>query len=91
LLDLLSFTDRMTVRNLAERFLAAKRLRSRPRFGDLPSGFIGFPMTYMASGKQYVAVPVGPSLIGNRVVRQLTREIAIASRGSALLAFALPD
>jgi hypothetical protein len=48
-------------------------------------------MTYMASGKQYVAVPVGPSLIGNRVVRQLTREIAIASRGSALLAFALPD
>jgi hypothetical protein len=24
----------------------------------------GFPMTYVAGGKQYVAIPVGPSLIG---------------------------
>jgi len=51
----------------------------------------GFPMTYMAGGKQYVAIPVGPSLIGNRVVRQLTPEIPVPSRGSALLVFALPD
>ena len=51
----------------------------------------GFPMTYTAGGKQYVAIPTGPSLIGNRVVRQLTPEIPVPSRGSALLVFALPD
>ena len=48
-------------------------------------------MTYMAGGRQYVAIPVGPSLIGNRVVRQLTPEIPVPGRGSALLVFALPD
>lgn len=51
----------------------------------------GFPMTYAAGGKQYVAIPTGLSLIGNRVVRTLTPEIAVPSRGSALLVFALPD
>jgi alcohol dehydrogenase (cytochrome c) len=51
----------------------------------------GFPMTYATGGKQYVAIPVGPSLIGNRVIRQLTPEIPVPSRGSALLVFALPD
>jgi alcohol dehydrogenase (cytochrome c) len=51
----------------------------------------GFPMTYMAGGKQYLAVPVGFSLIGNRVVRQLTPELPVPSRGSTLLVFALPD
>jgi alcohol dehydrogenase (cytochrome c) len=50
----------------------------------------GFPMTYMASGKQYIAVPVGPSLIGNRVIHQLTPEIPVPSSGSTLLVFALP-
>lgn len=51
----------------------------------------GFPMTYMAGGKQYVAIPVGPSLIGNRVIHQLTPEIPVPSNGSTLLVFALPD
>ncbi|MGO9703064.1 MAG: pyrroloquinoline quinone-dependent dehydrogenase [Xanthobacteraceae bacterium] len=51
----------------------------------------GFPMTYMVGGKQYVAIPTGLSLIGNRVVRALTPEIAVPSRGSTLLVFALPD
>jgi outer membrane protein assembly factor BamB len=51
----------------------------------------GFPMTYMAGGKQYVAIPTGLSLIGNRVVRQLTPEIPVPSRGSTLMVFALPD
>ena len=48
-------------------------------------------MTYTAGGKQYIAIPTGPSLIGNRVVRQLTPEIPVPSRGSALLVFALPN
>ncbi len=51
----------------------------------------GFPMTYMADGKQYVAIPTGLSLIGNRVMRSLTPEIAVPARGSTLLVFALPD
>src|SRR5215469_8709609 len=51
----------------------------------------GFPMTYATGGRQYVAIPVGPSLIGNRVIRQLTPEIPVPSRGSTLLVFALPD
>ena len=51
----------------------------------------GFPMTYMAGGKQYVAIPTGLSLIGNRVVRQLTPEIPVPSRGSTLMVFALAD
>ena len=51
----------------------------------------GFPMTYMAGGKQYVAILTGLSLIGNRVVRSLTPEIPVPSRGSTLLVFALPD
>lgn len=42
-------------------------------------------------GKQYVAVPVGPSLIGNRVIQQLTPEIPAPSSGSTLLVFALAD
>ena len=51
----------------------------------------GFPMTYMAGGKQYVAIPTGLSLIGNRVVRSLTPELPVPGRGSTLLVFALPD
>jgi hypothetical protein len=51
----------------------------------------GFPMTFATDGTQYVAIPVGPSLIGNRVVRQLTPEIPVPSRGSALLVFVLRD
>ena len=51
----------------------------------------GFPMTYMAGGKQYLAIPVGLSLIGNRVIRSLTPEVPVPSRGSALLVFSLPD
>ncbi len=48
-------------------------------------------MTYMAGGTQYVAIPVGPSLIANRVIHQLTPEIPVPSRGSTLLVFALTD
>jgi alcohol dehydrogenase (cytochrome c) len=50
----------------------------------------GFPMTYTASGKQYVAIPAGLSLIGNRVVRTLTPELPVPARGSTLWVFTLP-
>jgi hypothetical protein len=42
-------------------------------------------------GKQYVAIPFGLTLIGNRVSRQLTPEVPVPSQGSTLLVFALPD
>lgn len=51
----------------------------------------GFPMTFTAGAKQYVAIPAGLSLIGNRVVRSLTPEIPVPSRGSTLWVFTLPD
>ena len=51
----------------------------------------GFPMTYAAGGKQYVAVPAGLSLIGNRVVRSLTPELPVPARGSTLWVFTLPE
>jgi hypothetical protein len=46
-------------------------------------------MTYMAGGKQYIAVPTGFSLIGNRVIRSLTPEIPVPSHGSTLWVFTL--
>jgi alcohol dehydrogenase (cytochrome c) len=51
----------------------------------------GFPMTFAAGGKQYLAIPAGLSLIGNRVVRSLTPEIPVPSQGSTLWVFTLPD
>jgi alcohol dehydrogenase (cytochrome c) len=51
----------------------------------------GFPMTYMAGGKQYIAVPTGFSLIGNRVIRSLTPEVPVPSRGSTLWVFTLAE
>ncbi len=51
----------------------------------------GFPMTYMAGGKQFLAIPAGYSLIGNRVTSSLTPEIPVPARGSTLWVFALPD
>jgi alcohol dehydrogenase (cytochrome c) len=77
----------------ANRRLAAFDAASGKTLWQLPlnSSPGGFPMTYMAGGKQYIAIPVGPSLIGSRVVRKLTPEIPVPSGGSTLLVFALPD
>jgi outer membrane protein assembly factor BamB len=51
----------------------------------------GYPMTYVAGGKQYVAISTGLSLIGNRAAHALTPEIPIPSRGSTLVMFTLPN
>jgi hypothetical protein len=84
---------RAGTRNIKRSIVAVPSVR----YGcaPLPKGHGFLPrfvaVVRMAGGKQYVAIPVGPSLIGNRVVRQLTPEIPVPSRGSALLVFALPD
>jgi alcohol dehydrogenase (cytochrome c) len=51
----------------------------------------GYPMTYLAGGKQYVAIPADFSLIGNRAAHALTPEIPIPSHGSTLMVFTLSD
>jgi len=51
----------------------------------------GFPVSYTAGGKQYVAVAVGNGSSQMRSLATLTPEIAIPDGGSALWVFALPD
>jgi PQQ-dependent dehydrogenase (methanol/ethanol family) len=55
---------------------------------NLGSPVNGFPITYSANGRQYVAVSTGPSLVSSGVSR-LGREQA-SSTANTLFAFALP-
>ena len=55
------------------------------------NGINGFPVSYMAGGKQYVAVAVGNGSSEMRSLATLTPEIAIPDGGSMLWVFALPD
>ncbi len=59
----------------------------------LPTSVQGYPITYAANGKQYLAIPVGTG--GGQWVttipRDLTPEKKIAIGGNALFVFALPD
>ena len=50
-----------------------------------------FPITYMANGKQYVAVATGNGSSEMRSLNTLTPEIGIPDGGSVLWVFALPD
>jgi alcohol dehydrogenase (cytochrome c) len=50
-----------------------------------------FPVSYMAGGKQYVAVAVGNGSSEMRSLATLTPEIANPDSGSSLWVFALPD
>jgi alcohol dehydrogenase (cytochrome c) len=56
---------------------------------DLGSPVSGFPVTYMAGGKQYVAVTTGPSLVA-AASRRVTPELAPDSSGARTVVFALP-
>jgi alcohol dehydrogenase (cytochrome c) len=51
----------------------------------------GFPITFMANGKQYVAVATGNGSSQMRSLNTLTPEIGIPDGGSVLWVFALPD
>ena len=51
----------------------------------------GFPITFMANGKQYVAVATGNGSSEMRSLNTLTPEIGIPDGGSVLWVFALPD
>jgi alcohol dehydrogenase (cytochrome c) len=56
---------------------------------DLGSPVSGFPVTYTAGGKQYVAVTTGPSLVA-AASRRVTPELAPDSGGARIVVFALP-
>ena len=53
----------------------------------------GFPVTYLANGKQYLAVPagVGGASWSERVPRELTPEIRRPNHGNSIHVFALPN
>ena len=53
----------------------------------------GFPITYMARGKQYVAMPagIGGGSWSTLITPELAPEIRRPNSGNALLVFALPD
>jgi alcohol dehydrogenase (cytochrome c) len=58
----------------------------------LPTSAQGFPVTYLARGKQYVAVPagIGGGSWSTLLVPELAPEIRRPNSGNSLLVFALP-
>jgi alcohol dehydrogenase (cytochrome c) len=59
----------------------------------LPTSAQGFPITYMANGKQYVAMPagIGGGSWSTLIAPELAPEIRRPNSGNALLVFALPS
>lgn len=58
------------------------------RLNNVPSGF---PVTYQADGRQFVAVPVGAGAWPPRAFNVLTPEIVNPPGGTTLWVFALPE
>jgi alcohol dehydrogenase (cytochrome c) len=58
----------------------------------LPTSAQGFPITYLANGKQYVAMPagIGGGSWSTLIAPELAPEIRRPNSGNALLVFALP-
>jgi alcohol dehydrogenase (cytochrome c) len=56
---------------------------------DLGSPVSGFPVTFAAGGKQYVAVATGSSLVANAALR-LTPELRPTATTPNIFVFALP-
>jgi alcohol dehydrogenase (cytochrome c) len=56
---------------------------------DLGAPVSGYPITYTAGGKQYIAVNTGPSLVA-ATSRRVTPELAADSGGARVVVFALP-
>ena len=59
----------------------------------LPTSAQGFPITYLANGKQYVAMPagIGGGSWSTLIAPELAPEIRRPNSGNALLVFALPN
>lgn len=60
-----------------------KVLWQSPRLNDIPTAF---PITYMADGKQYIAMPVGnPGDIGNTTLSAAPENGAVRGAHSSVL------
>ena len=59
----------------------------------LPTSAQGFPITYLANGKQYIAMPagIGGGSWSTLIAPELAPEIRRPNGGNTLLVFALPD
>jgi len=59
----------------------------------LPTSAQGFPITYLAKGKQYVAMPagIGGGSWSTLIAPELAGQIRRPNSGNTLLVFALPD
>jgi alcohol dehydrogenase (cytochrome c) len=59
----------------------------------LPTSAQGFPITYLAKGKQYVAMPagIGGGSWSTLIAPELSAQIRRPNSGNSLLVFALPD
>jgi alcohol dehydrogenase (cytochrome c) len=59
----------------------------------LPTSAQGFPITYLAKGKQYVAMPagIGGGSWSTLIAPELAGQVRRPNTGNALLVFALPD
>ena len=59
----------------------------------LPNSGQGFPITYLANGKQYVAMPagIGGGSWSTLLVPELSPEMRRPSSGNVLMVFAVPD
>ena len=59
----------------------------------LPTSNLGFPISYMANGKQYVLMPVGTggSTWANMLPRELAPNMRRPNNGNSIHVFALPD
>ena len=60
---------------------------------DIPLGapVTGYPVSYAANGKQYIAVVVGGGTSGTRHLAQLYPELNVQHGSNMLMVFALPD
>lgn len=59
----------------------------------LPTSAQGFPITYLAKGKQYIAMPagIGGGSWSTLIAPELAGQVRRPNTGNALLVFALPD
>jgi alcohol dehydrogenase (cytochrome c) len=59
----------------------------------LPTSAQGFPITYLAKGKQYIAMPagIGGGSWSTLIAPELAKQIQRPNSGNVLMVFALPQ
>jgi alcohol dehydrogenase (cytochrome c) len=75
------------------RYFRAIDAESGEKLWEIPLGspVTGYPISYAANGKQYVAIAIGGSSAGTRHFATLYPELNVQYGSSMLMVFALPD